>query len=383
MGELSVLDGGNGRQAGTGLPAVTAPPSPSEWEAMKQQASVIARSGLAPKAVSKPEQVLVIALKGRELSIPPMQALSHIHIVEGKPTLSAELMTALVRRAGHKIRVVEWTDEVCTLEGVRADDPGHPQRTSFTKADAQVAGLLSKSVWKSYRQAMLFARAVSKLCRALFSDILMGASYTPEELGAEVNEEGEVLSAPGLRPRDARTGGPGEPSETTTEASEPVEDAEVIEDAQARSLEHSQILDQLTQLEGRIPPQHRPDHGQLWRYAEAKYGNACAAVQRLESIIETLAEAANAPEDGPGPEPPIEEEEESPPDFEDMRGGARQTDPNAKAHKSQVDYLRSLCEELAGKAGVESLEKRVGKPLEQFTQGEAERYIDEYSPRES
>src|SRR4051812_34462963 len=120
-----------------GLPAVTAPPSPAEWDALKQQASVIARSGLAPRAVSKAEKVLVIAMKGRELSIPPMQALSHIHIVEGKPTLSAELMTALVRRAGHKLRVKEWTDEKCVLEGIRADDPQHVQETSFTIEDAR------------------------------------------------------------------------------------------------------------------------------------------------------------------------------------------------------------------------------------------------------
>ena len=46
MGDLARIDGG--RDAGLGLPAVTAPPSPGEWQAMKQQAEVIAKSGLAP-----------------------------------------------------------------------------------------------------------------------------------------------------------------------------------------------------------------------------------------------------------------------------------------------------------------------------------------------
>ena len=83
MAELATIEGGRGRE--TGLPAVTAPPSPGEWQAMKQQAEVIARSGLAPKAVSSSDKILVIAMKARELSLSPMQGLSHIHIVEGSP----------------------------------------------------------------------------------------------------------------------------------------------------------------------------------------------------------------------------------------------------------------------------------------------------------
>ena len=224
MSELAVIEDG---ARGASLPAVTAPPSPAEWQAMKQQASVIARSGLAPKAVSTPEKVLVIAMKGRELSIPPMQALSHIHIVEGKPTLSAELMTALVRRAGHKLRVSEWTDEQCVLEGIRADDPEHVQTTSFTAEEAKVAGLLNKSVWKNYRQAMLFSRCVSKHCRSQFADVLMGASYVPEELGAEVDEDGRPIGGE-LEVEVHR-----EPPVQSENAEPEAEDAEVVEEEPA------------------------------------------------------------------------------------------------------------------------------------------------------
>jgi hypothetical protein len=37
--------------------------------------------------------------------------------------------------------------------------------------------------WKNYPESMLWARAVSQLCRMLFADCFAGASYTPEELG--------------------------------------------------------------------------------------------------------------------------------------------------------------------------------------------------------
>ena len=72
---------------------------------IREQSAVIATSGLAPDRMTA-DQVAVVALKGRELGVPPMQALSHIHVIKGKPTLSAEMMRALITRAGHRIRIV-------------------------------------------------------------------------------------------------------------------------------------------------------------------------------------------------------------------------------------------------------------------------------------
>ena len=44
---------------------------------------------------------------------------------------------------------------------------------------------------------MLTWRAVSKLCRNLFSDVVLGAGYVPEEMGADVDSEGLPLTAGG------------------------------------------------------------------------------------------------------------------------------------------------------------------------------------------
>lgn len=176
------------------LPDVKGPPLPGEWAALREQAEVIHASGLAPDTVDSIEKVLVIALKGRELNVPPMQALSHIHVIKGKPTMSAELMGALVRSKGHRIRVVETSNDQCVLEGTRADDPDSPTRLTYSLEDAKTAGLLSADSWKKHPAAMLRARATSALCRLLFGDVLMGASYTPEELGADVDPEtGEII----------------------------------------------------------------------------------------------------------------------------------------------------------------------------------------------
>ncbi|MGH3088644.1 MAG: hypothetical protein ACRDSJ_15170, partial [Rubrobacteraceae bacterium] len=78
-------------------------------------------TGFLPKAIKTPQQAAAIILKGQELRIPAMQALSHIHVIEGKPTMSAELMVSLVQRAGHKLRVLETSPESCTVQGARAD----------------------------------------------------------------------------------------------------------------------------------------------------------------------------------------------------------------------------------------------------------------------
>jgi len=153
----------------------------------------LVKSGLLPQGVKTPEAAVAIILKGRELGIPPMQALSHIHVISGKPTLSAELMLAMVMRAGHEVWVVETTAKRCEIAGKRRGST-REQSLAFTIGDAQQAGVLSNPTWKKYPDAMLRARAISAFCRMFAPDVLMGASYTPEELGAEVDGDGNVVT---------------------------------------------------------------------------------------------------------------------------------------------------------------------------------------------
>lgn len=46
-------------------------PSETEWKMLKEQATMAVKSGFLPRAVDTPEKAIVIALKGRELGIPP------------------------------------------------------------------------------------------------------------------------------------------------------------------------------------------------------------------------------------------------------------------------------------------------------------------------
>ena len=193
-------------------------------EAARALGETLIASGLLPDSIKKPEAAVAVMLKGQELQIPPMQALSHIVMVKGKPTMSAELMRALAQRAGHKIRIVESTRESATVEGVRADDPGHPTRITFDEADVKTAGLGGQQGHKTYPAAMKLARATSALCRAVFADALAGISYTPEELGAPVDEEGRVVHGEAGFAMDHR------PGREADEEAEGPEEAEVVED---------------------------------------------------------------------------------------------------------------------------------------------------------
>jgi len=174
------------------LSAVLGPPSAADWNAMQECVAQISRSALIPASLrGKPADILVILLTGRELQIGPMQALQKVYVINGRPTMSAELMGALVLRAGHELVIHDFNDG-CRVEARRRGSD-KTSEFQFTVADAKAAGLLNKDTWKQYQRAMLRARAISSACRAMFPDVLMGVSYVPEEMGANVDPmTGEV-----------------------------------------------------------------------------------------------------------------------------------------------------------------------------------------------
>ncbi|KAH2777808.1 hypothetical protein KXW38_008939, partial [Aspergillus fumigatus] len=83
-------------------------------------AEYIADTELVPDAIRrKPAAVAAIILSGREMNLPPMMSLRHLHIVKGKPGMSAELMRAQVLAAGHEIEYLETSDSRVTVKGRR------------------------------------------------------------------------------------------------------------------------------------------------------------------------------------------------------------------------------------------------------------------------
>lgn len=167
-------------------------PSQNDIASIKAICTDAIKSGLLPQTINTPEKAFIIALKGQELKLPITQAWSSINVINGKPAISSELMRALIFRdcPGAKIEILEHTNQKCKMRFIRPNQ--EPYESEFTIQDAQQAGLTSPT-WQKYTKALLLARATSQGARAVFSDILMGCSYTPEELGAEVDDS-EVIT---------------------------------------------------------------------------------------------------------------------------------------------------------------------------------------------
>lgn len=143
-------------------------------------------------------KVLLVMETGAMLGMHPIAALSGIYVIEGKPSASAGTMQAVVRQAGHKLRVTttgSWDDGSFEAKAdlIRSDDPDFTFSATWTKARAQRANLLGKGTWKAYPEMMAKARAVSEVIREGAEDAMHGVHYTPEELGANVSEAGEPI----------------------------------------------------------------------------------------------------------------------------------------------------------------------------------------------
>jgi hypothetical protein len=173
---------------------------PQALPAKVQYAHELANSGLLPAAFRRnPPNVLFAIEYGEMLGLPPMAAITGIHVIEGKPSASAGLISALVRRAGHKLRV-SGNAKSATCQITRCDDPDYTFEVTWTlhknsddNPSAEAAKLLSKEVWQKYAASMLKSRAISQCARDACEEALFGLHYTPEELGAEVDEEGNLL----------------------------------------------------------------------------------------------------------------------------------------------------------------------------------------------
>jgi len=185
-------------------------------------AEKVSKSNLIPTAYrGKATDAAICMMYGAEVGLPPMTALQRIIVINGKPTLDAQGMAALIRGAGHSL-MGEVTDKEATVTGKRGDN-GDTMSFSFSMDDAKRAGLVKKGPWTDYPKSMLWARAVSQLARQLFPDVLMGMSYVPEEIGGDAPEP-EHTSYVGDERLDVAV------PDSVPDPDDSIVDAEVVED---------------------------------------------------------------------------------------------------------------------------------------------------------
>jgi len=160
------------------------------------EASTLARAAVASRlyAVQSPEAALMILLTGRDLGLTAWQSLRAIHVISGKPVVSADALVAAVRRSGlcASWRVVESTATSATIETKRVGEE-HPETETFTWSDAERAGLTRGDNYRKWPREMLRHRCAASLARRVYPDAVLGC-YEPGEMPAE---------EPALSPRRA------------------------------------------------------------------------------------------------------------------------------------------------------------------------------------
>lgn len=131
------------------------------------------------------EGIYAIVSAARVLDIDPFTALDGgMYFVKGKVEMTARLMNAKIRQHKHSITQDKRSDStICILHGKRSDT-GDTLSASFTIEEARHAGLLRSVPWQNYPVDMLFARALSRLARRLFPDVI-GNTYVQGEISCD------------------------------------------------------------------------------------------------------------------------------------------------------------------------------------------------------
>lgn len=175
-----------------------------EFSKLLQACDTLVKSRFLPEAIDTKEKAAAIILTGRELGIPTMQALRMINVIQGKPSMAAELILARAYQIvpGFNHEILERTDKKCVIRfnatGRKAYDH------TFSWEDATKLRLTEKDNYKKQPATMLCWRCISTGLR-IFDPRACNGVYTPEELNPDliINENGEIIGGPVEKPKDA------------------------------------------------------------------------------------------------------------------------------------------------------------------------------------
>ncbi len=148
-------------------------------------AKALASSGdMVPKHFQgKPEMTMAAIIRGMEIGLAPMQALSNIAVINGRASIWGDALPALMQRAGHHLDVDMQgeCDSLTAVATLTRGDTGKVIVRSFSVADAKKASLWGKAgPWQAYPARMLSMRARSLACRDGAADALMGLQVAEE-----------------------------------------------------------------------------------------------------------------------------------------------------------------------------------------------------------
>lgn len=143
----------------------------------------LSQSGLVPDVYrGKPANVLVAIQWGYEIGLPPLQALTNINVINGRPSLWGDGLIAVVKMHPNYYGMKEWLEgdtAYCSVKR-KVHDTVEETIREFSIEDAKRSGLLNRPTWKSYPKRMLQMRARGFAIRDAFPDAIKGMITTEE-----------------------------------------------------------------------------------------------------------------------------------------------------------------------------------------------------------
>lgn len=194
------------QQTGTSVALIQGATEESvHYKILCHKADQLVGTDFVPPSFNNAQKILACIMKGDELGIKPLAALSSISVIQGRPTCSAELMRGLILRDhGDDAFTFTQTDEhACTVRYKRRNEKEYHEYT-FTWEMATKRGLNKVETdkhgnptnWYKFTDEMLRARATSAVARMHFPDSI-GGMYIPEELEDQQTQtpaNGQVLT---------------------------------------------------------------------------------------------------------------------------------------------------------------------------------------------
>lgn len=132
-----------------------------------------------------PDAALMVILAGREMGLGAMASLRSFFIVEGKPSMSAQLMMSLALSSPScqlfRVRRSKCDDTIATVE-VQRKEWSTSEVYTWSIDDAKKAGLAGRKNWQNHPRQMLINRAIAEAARFTFPEILANI-YETDEMG--------------------------------------------------------------------------------------------------------------------------------------------------------------------------------------------------------
>ena len=227
--------------------------TPSNMTEALQFAETMAASALVPPQFkNKPADIVVAVQWASEVGLSPFAALQNMAVINGKPSLYADGLLALVTGHPEYYSHREWQEgDVAYCEIVRRRPTGNLVTTTnkFSIGDAKRARLWGKSgPWTNYPRRMMQMRARGFAVRDAFPDALSGvitreeAEDYPVKSDAPIDITDQVVVAPS-NPFDDALGADAEENDALGSTETGETDAQIPTDPEKPDVSESALED--------------------------------------------------------------------------------------------------------------------------------------------